>query len=198
MIKNNILIIFLLSFPILLFSQHKEKQNILKTDTTTWGKEIFNFPISFAREIPYQGFEEAQFPKNWAKKDSSEYWSYVFAWSIDEDKELTGSTLEFDLQTYFDGLMDMNRNGGKEVGILNSTALLVKKNNSNSSYIGKVKTFDRFFTKKPFILNVLVDQFYCEQKKKLIVVFWFSPKEFNREIWATLKEITLLPNACDI
>jgi hypothetical protein len=47
-----------------LFEEEKSNFNLLETDST-WNQEIFHFPISFAPEIKFEGFEDARFP-HWA------------------------------------------------------------------------------------------------------------------------------------
>lgn len=174
----------------------KDILNLLETDAT-WKKEIFNFPISFAKEINYQGFEEAQFPEGWRKKDSPDFWSYVFAWNVNGNIELKENELETNLQIYFDGLMKVV-NKDKEIVIPNTIAQFRKKGDSNniSSYIGKVEIFDAFVTKEPMTLNVLVEKYYCELKKKSIILFRFSPKDFESDVWLKLKRVKLRDDFC--
>jgi len=174
----------------------KDILNLLETDTT-WKKEIFNFPISFAKEINYEGFEEAQFPEGWRKKDSPDFWSYVFAWNINGNVELNENELEINLQIYFDGLMKVV-NKDKEIVIPKTIAQFRKKVDSNniSSYIGKVEIFDAFVTKEPMTLNVLVEKYYCELKKKSIILFRFSPKDFESDVWLKLKRVKLRDDFC--
>jgi len=195
---NRILVILLLCSPFLLLSQELEDLNLLITDST-WKKEVFTFPLSFAKGIPYKGVEEAQFPEGWRKKESDEHWSYVFVWKIDLDAELSAKELEVDLQTYFDGIMNMKANGGEEAGILNTTVLLVEKEpaKANPRYVGKVKTFDAFFAKQAFVLNVQIDMHYCNEEKKSIIIFRFSPKDFKDDVWLKLNQVILHPNSCD-
>ena len=65
--KNNILIYLLLLTPLSLFGQEDQSPSLLETDTT-WSKEIFHLPINFAKDINYEGIEDARFPKGWSKK----------------------------------------------------------------------------------------------------------------------------------
>lgn len=182
--RNNILIITFILETLLLFGQDKSNFNLLETDTT-WNQEIFHFPISFAPEIKYEGFEDARFPKFWAYKDSIDFWSYVFVWCINEPKELTSNNLENDIEMYFNGLMNYQY----------STALFFKKD--FSKYIGKLKTFDALITKKSISLNVTVDFSYCEYNKKTFITFKFSPQEFGEKIWDKLEKVKLRNDYCE-
>ena len=72
---------------------------------------------------------------------------------------------------------------------------LLKEGDKNgiAKYSGAVKTTDAFFTKEPMTLNVRIESKYCEEKKKSILLFRFSPKEFGHQVWQKLGEVKLLP-----
>ncbi|MFK8008233.1 MAG: serine hydrolase [Saprospiraceae bacterium] len=179
MIKN-ISTIFLLFFcSTFLFAQVQEHLFFLETDTT-WRKEQFIFPIQHARDIDYQGVEDARFPVGWEEQDSPNFWSYVFAWDIENDGAITAPELEVDLQKYFKGLMR-----GKETSVKISQKT---SSDNRTQFTGAVKTVDNFFTKKTMTLHVKADQIYCKEKKKNIILFKFSPKEFSHQVWKTLEE----------
>ena len=177
--KNISTIILLFFCSTFLLGQEQDHLLFLEADTT-WRKELFVFPIQHARDIDYKGAEDARFPRGWEDQKSPEFWSYVFAWNIEHDGEITATELEVDLQKYFSGLMR-----GKETSVQIS-----KKGTTGNSiqYTGAVKTIDNFFTKKPMTLNVIADQIYCKEKKKCIILFKFSPKEFGHEVWKKLEE----------
>lgn len=187
--KNNIFVIVLLLLSLKLFGQEKSEFNLLETDST-WNQEVFHFPIPFAPEIKLEGFEDARFPKYWAKKDSADFWSYVFVWSINNSVEITSNFLESNIEKYFNGLMNYQ----------NSAALFVKKNSSskNNKYVGKVKTFDALVTKTNMTLNVTAEHFYCKQSKKTYIFFKFSPQEFGVTIWDKLENVKFRADFCDM
>jgi hypothetical protein len=198
LMKNNIIIILLFLNSNVIFGQEQESLNLLETDST-WTKEIIKFPLGFAKEIKFEGFEDLRFPSGWSKQESPNFWSYVWAWSIKDIEGLTEHELENNIQLYFDGLMGINFRKNTEDEIQNTNAIFIKKatSNGNYQYIGKVKTFDMRYTKKPMTLNVLVEQHYCEQKKRSIILFRFSPKSFDTAVWNTLQEVKLRENICD-
>ena len=113
--KNALIIIALLLHTIVTFGQEKEDLNLLVTDST-WIKEIIKFPIGFAQEIKFEGFEDLRFPPGWSKQDSPNFWSYVWAWSINGIEGLTENEMEKNIQFYFDGLLGLsfNRNNKEE------------------------------------------------------------------------------------
>jgi len=194
--KYVLLFMALLSCSIFSIAQKPEDPGVLDTDSS-WKKEIFHFPLNFAKEINYTGIEDARFPTGWGNKDSVAFWSYAFAWHINLGATLTERELESNLQIYFDGLMRAV-NSDKEAILESTIALFIKKGPASDTprFVGKIRVFDAFFTKKPMILNVLVDRYFCKQEKNHILLFRFSPREFESEIWKKLKEVKLRANSC--
>ena len=201
MIRNIILTLALLLNSMLCFGQEQEAEKLterlLEADST-WGKELFQFPISFAQEINFQGVEVALFPKGWSNEESPEFWSYAFIWEIDADRQITKTILESSLQLYFDGLLGIDIWRKTDASIQKTKALLVEKeaNKRNSRFIGQLEIFESRYTKKQMTLHVTIEQHYCETNQKAIILFKFSPKEFDHNIWLKLAEVTLRKDLC--
>jgi hypothetical protein len=195
--KNIMLITVILLSPKLILSQELEMKGLTLANDN-WGQEFFQFPLSFAPEIEFTGMEEARFPKGWANTESPEFWSYAFAWEIDAEAQLTKSALEHSLQLYFDGLLSINTWQKNDSTVQRTNALFVEKTatKSNSHYTGKIKIFESRYTKKPMTLNVTIEQHYCETNQKVVILFNFSPKEFEHDTWVKLAEVTLRKDLC--
>ena len=195
--KKYILFVFMLLLSIKINSQEKEHLSVFETDST-WMKEIIEFPIGFAQDIKYEGFEDLRFPQGWSKQDSPNFWSYVWAWSINGIDEPTESELETNVQFYFDGLLGLDFYKIDEKPVPKTNAVFVKKEISkdNIQFIGNVKTFDTRYRKQPMTLNVLVEIYYCNQTEKTIMVFRYSPKPFENDVWNTLKSVKLIDDVC--
>ncbi len=179
-----------------LFGQEAEPDNILKTDTM-WGSEFFTFPISFAPEIEFIGYEEAVFPRGWSSVESPEFWSYVFAWSIEMDAVQSAKELEGNLKIYFDGLTQgVNKQKDFVVPPTQVKLKKMKGSNSEGSFAGSLVIHDSFTTEAPLTLNVEIDQYQCESTKKSVLIFRFSPREFDHEFWEKLREIGLDGDVC--
>lgn len=183
--KKCSILFYLIAFSVNLCAQ--AELDLLATDST-WKKEEFLFPLSFAPEIPFEGIEEARFPKKWADTTNAECWSYVFAWDIKRPSVLTERELEDNLQLYFDGLM----------GWQHTNALLLKTLDlgETSNYSGKIKTFDAFFSKRTMTLNVSISVRHCNLRERSVVVFRLSPQIFEHEIWQKLNAVTLRAPDC--
>ena len=178
------------------FGQKTENATLIKLDST-WGKEAFEFPINFAQSINYKGIAEVRFPpKGWIEPEHPFFWSYTYVWSINYDEKITAKQLEKDLVTYFDGLNEVRKNNN-----LNQKASAkitkVKQKNSVLFFEGKIDTYDHFATNNRIILNVKIESHFCDETKKTVIFFKFSPKEFSHKVWETLHKIELNNGVCE-
>ncbi|MEQ9229851.1 MAG: hypothetical protein RIF46_04155 [Cyclobacteriaceae bacterium] len=145
-----------------------------------WLKESFDFPLSFAPSIAFSGFEELRFDKNWNDSTSQAFWSYMFVWYLDEDPKMTLDKLEVSLKAYYDGLMRVEYSTSEFRQL------------EDGSFVGNVETFDNFFTKKDFTLNVKVRPSYCANSGKYACLFYISSSTFGKEIWSQLEGIAMV------
>jgi CubicO group peptidase (beta-lactamase class C family) len=173
-----------------------KRVSLLKTEVT-WGKEVFSFPLRFAKEIKYEGFEEAHFPRGWATETSSEFWSYAFVWHVEFIEELSAKELESNLQIYFDGLM-ISVNKEKDKTLPKASANLRKMIDVDAAirFEGTIEVYDSFVTRERLLLNVKIEKKDCNGGKSL-VLFKFSPKNFESDIWMALEEVKIMGDACD-
>ncbi|WP_339695955.1 hypothetical protein [uncultured Roseivirga sp.] len=199
--RNMLLGLILFLNSLLSFGQEQEAQKLaerlLEADST-WSKELFQFPISFARGINFQGVEVALFPKGWSNEQSPEFWSYAFVWEVNANQQVTKPVLEGSLQLYFDGLLGIETWKKSDESIQNTKVLLMEKetNKSTSRYTGHLDIFESRYTQKPMTLKVTIEQRYCEQIKKAVILFKFSPKDFDHNTWEKLADIGLLKSIC--
>jgi hypothetical protein len=195
--RKKIIILFVGLFQVFItIGQERIEENLIKLDST-WGKEMFPFPIRFAKNINYTGIAEVRFPpKGWRTPEDVFFWSYTYAWSINLDEKITARTLASDLEKYFDGLNDVRENNNTEQKAT-ATITKIKRKKSVTFFEGKVATYDHFATNKRFVLKVKIESYYCEKQKKTVILFKFSPKAFHHEVWKTLNKIVLADNFCD-
>lgn len=196
MIKSIILLAILTIRSFGAFGQ-ESTIDLIATDST-WGKEHFIFPLRFAHKIDFKGVEEAVFPAGWANVESPEFWSYAFAWQIDTTAALTEEAMEVNLKYYFDGLLGLEHDRKVELSVKNSTALIVQTDDASgmTNYAGKIRTYDTRFTQKPMTLHVIADQYFCPVEQRTIILFRFSPKGFDGEIWSKLRVLKLHKHLC--
>ena len=189
--KNTLIIFALFLYSITTVAQEEKSLNILDADST-WIKEIIEFPIGFAQDIKYEGFEDLRFPPGWSKEDGPNFWSYVWAWSINNIEEVTIDELERNIQYYFDGLLGLDFYKIDDKPLRKTNAVFIKKDNSH--YIGKVKTHDTRYTKKPMTLYVQVESHYNKEESNTVLLFRFSPKKFQDDVWSLLKTVKVSAN----
>ncbi len=157
----------------------KEKNLLLASDD--WRSEIIEFPLDFAPSLNYSGTEYVRFAPGWGNKNASDYFSYVFLWNISQNPELSAKKLEIELEKYFDGLMNNDK--------FKSKAFFEKIN--ESTYVGKVLTFDGFTTQEQVTLNIIVDYSYCNIQNMHHVLFSISPQNPDHQIWKKIKNISI-------
>ena len=173
-------------------AQNTEEIGVFQADTT-WSKEIIKFPIGFAKEIPYTGYENLRFHPEWPKKAANGFWTYIFAWQVAGIQKLTEESLTLYMQSYYDGLV-----GGGMSNIPKSEISFKKDTNLNakSDFSGTIKLFDRFHTQKVISLNVLVKSFYCNEQNTSTIIFKISPKPLNHAVWNDFNKVTLKTSIC--
>ncbi|MBW1298336.1 hypothetical protein [Aquimarina litoralis] len=164
----------------------------------TWGEEVLEFPLIFARSLPYKGEEHVRFTEGWGNVSDDEYFSYVFVWVLENDPMLTRSKIESDMNIYFTGLMKtalLTKFRFFKKLPKTETSFVIPKD-SNSHFEGTIAVYDAFFKEEKIILYTKVISSYCNFLKKHIVHFRLSPKRFNESIWTDLQAVKIKYN-CD-
>ncbi|WP_298901699.1 hypothetical protein [uncultured Psychroserpens sp.] len=196
--KRILFVIILLLYSFTGFAQEEQEKGAFTSDTT-WLKEIIKFPISFAPEIKYEGYEDLRFAKKWRDKDHPDFWCYTFVWHIEGIQKFTTQGLEKDLGFYYDGLMKAV-NKKKEFTVPQTTVLMVNTKGAGydtSDFVGKIHVYDSFNTEKMITLNVLAKVINCEKNNTSNIVFRLSPRDFGQDIWERFKAIELRKEICD-
>jgi len=190
--KKSLLIITLL-FTTFTFGQ-KNEFNLIKLDST-WGQEVLRFP---ARNMDYIGVGEVRFPpKGWIKPEHKNFWSYTYAWSINVNRQIAEKELALDLVKYFNSLNKVDMDDRKNKQYTSASVSKIERKNSITFFTGKVKIFDRFATNKQITLNVKIESHYCIYQKRTVILFKFSPKEFENKTWEMLEKVKLHLDVCD-
>lgn len=175
----------------------EEHLGVFESDTT-WLKEIITFPIGFAPEIKYDGYEDLRFAKKWRDSTHEDFWSYTFAWHITSFEEPNENILETEIKYYYDGIMKAV-NKKKDFKVPETTVLFIKTNSEDKvvDYIGKIYVYDSFNTERMITLNIRVKVNHCNPKKSTTIVFRISPQDFSHSIWNRFNDVKLKPDYCD-
>ncbi|KAA3615000.1 MAG: hypothetical protein D8M58_11145 [Calditrichaeota bacterium] len=188
--RKHLLLLFLFSCSITTgFCQ--EHETVL-TLPENWKSEIIPFPLGFAQDIDLEGFEDLRFAPNWSDSTSENFWTYMFVWYIEKESAMTENKLTAYFNSYYDGLMGVNfknREGVINPNNLDKTICLFIK--TNEGFTGKMRVYDKFFSKDYITLNAKVRESFCPKTNKQIILFEISPKEFGHEVWNIFEDVQL-------
>jgi hypothetical protein len=164
-----------------------------KLDTLKgWDVERFLIPISFAPSIPYKGIEDIRFTPGWAKKTTTEYWSYAFLWYLDGAVALDAKTIENNLRAYYTGLIKVNSDSAKIADklfpVTSSIKLRTTEKEDLKTFEGTVHMLD-YMSKQPITLNVAVHIRSCAGKDKTFVFHEISPMPYSDDVWKSLHQL---------
>ena len=191
MLKKSIsFIILFLTFSVISFSQ--EEETVLSAPEN-WQSEIIPFPLSFAQEIDLVGFEDLRFAPKWSDSTNQNFWTYMFVWYVEKSSPMTETKLTEYFNLYYDGLMGIDNNNSADTtnsNQLDKTLCLFVK--TGEGFTGKMRVYDRFFTRDYIILNIKVTESFCPETNKQIILCDISPKAFDHELWEIFDDVKLI------
>jgi hypothetical protein len=163
-----------------------------------WKSEIIPFPINFAPDIDYVGFEDLRFCPGWSDSTKQDFWSYTFVWYIEKAAVSTEASLTEAFNLYYDGLMGVDRQVESDsIGTnkLDKTLCLFVK--TAEGFSGKMRVYDNFFSKDYMTLNIKVRESFCPKMNKQIIFCDISPNAFDHEVWGMFENVELKKGACE-
>ncbi|BAO77311.1 hypothetical protein [Winogradskyella sp. PG-2] len=194
---KHIIIIITLFYTVVLFGQEHEELYMLNADST-WLKEVIKFPLSFAQDINYEGYEDLRFAKNWSKPEGTEFFTYAFVWNINLKDMPTIEMIETNMKLYYDGLMEaVNKERGFVVPKTQVEFKKLENKSESPGFRGKMKVHDSFFTREIIDLYVTIETSYCSEQDKYLMFFRISSLDFKNEIWNELNTISLASDICN-
>ena len=174
------------------FDGHKWEAPYVLDTIKGWGIERFLIPISFAPSIPYKGVEDIRFTPGWAKKTTTDYWSYAFLWYLDGTPSFDAKTIENNLKTYYTGLIKVNSDSSKIAGksfpVTSSIRSRTAENEDLKTFGGSVYMLD-YMSLQPVTLNVVIHIRTCAGKDKTFVFHEISPMPYTDEVWKRLDQL---------
>lgn len=185
-----------LSFVLAVIASEPQPQSELLPPTPAdWRFERIDFPLSFAPELKYEGFEELRFAPGMFKADSETYFTYIFAMKINNDIALDAAALGSLLETYFRGLCrTVARDKKFDIDVLKISAQVradqpeQPEEQRARSYHATIESFDPFVTGKPLKLNlemIVIDASRTEHR----IFAAISPKPSDAPIWKLLRAL---------
>lgn len=182
-------ILFLVSY---VYSFGQEHKSVLSAPDN-WQNEIIPFPLGFAQEIDLVGFEDLRFAPSWSDSTNQNFWTYCFVWYVETGPAMTETILTEYFNLYYDGLMgvdDNNKADTAKANQLDKTICLFVK--TEEGFVGKMRVYDRFFTKDYVMLNIKVKESFCPETNKQIVFCDISPKSFDHKVWEIFDDVKLI------
>ncbi len=149
-----------------------------------WRREVIHFPLDFAPAIAHRGIEEIRFAPQFFDAKAPTYWSYVFAWALDDDAPLDRAGIERNLVAYFRGLDEAV--GGAKHQTFAATRYQARLE-GDGPWHGTVDAYDPFTTGAPLTLHVRVEPQRCVAPKQLLAVT-ASPRPEDDPVWRELEE----------
>ena len=148
-----------------------------------WKKETIPFPLDFAPDLPHRGAEEIRFAPHFFDPAAPTYFSYSFAWVIDDPAPPPADQLSAEFRRYFAGLMG---EVGKEKGAAYPASAFDARVDSDRAghYGGVIHAVDAFGDGRPLVLHLDAQSSTCRKKTVLLVTL--SPKDPDDAVFAAL------------
>jgi len=153
-----------------------------------WKHETIPFPLEFAPGLPFRGTEELRFAPGFFQPDSSTFWSYAFAWSLENPPTFDAPTLSPVLREYFSGLALAV---GKDKYPMDPERFAVELapgiEGGQKVLAGHVRTYDPFTTGQPIELNLEARLRDGPQGGPPVLTFLLSTRPFDDAVWDELR-----------
>lgn len=157
---------------------------LLPETPPNWLFERLEFPLSFAPELEFEGFEELAFAPGMFDPESDSYFSYALAILLHEELEVDAAFVESFLVAYYRGLCQAVAEGRFE---LDREAVAVRVEGDRRRFSATVDMFDAFVTGEPLTLRF---ELSVRQRARGTELFGLaSPKPEGAGIWGELRAL---------
>ena len=159
-----------------------------------WQSETILFPIDFAPDLTYKGFEELRFAPGWGNPASGEKWAYTFLWWLDGTYRFDEKILKQDLEKYFSGLTRQRVAADKlDLALYTPTKALVQKikplPGDKETYTASAEIFDAQVSRKPGKLFFKIHIKDCPGKNTTLVLLEAAANPYSQAVWQQLDKI---------
>ncbi len=171
-------LVFLLFFFILAINS-QEKASILKYPKD-WRLESKTFPLDFASDIKWKGFEELRFSPGMFHRDSPNYFTYYFGIQLEDKKGITKEEIADFLNKNYRGLckaVNSKRKFSIDYEKIKSVVKRIKRN----LFEGEVVFYDSFTNGKEVILKMIITT-KKKSKNKLLLLVSVTPEKNKSEL----------------
>ncbi len=167
------------------------KSELLPETPPNWRFERIDFPLSFAPELKYDGFEELRFAPGMFNAKSDTYFTYIFAMKITSEVSLGAKQLKSLLETYFRGLCQTVAEGTEFDIDASKIKATVQEDHyeaqSSRHFTVTLDSYDPFVTGKPLKLRLemLVIEKGANDHRIFAAV---TPKPTDSPVWKLLRK----------
>jgi len=190
---KSLLASFILLVTFLNSTKGQESKPQLLKEPTTWQFERFALPPSFAPSILYKGAEELRFAPGMFKKDSLDYFTYVFVAQIDNLIAISQTDIKNYLLNYYKGLCSATAKDRKlSIDTAQIDAVVTTKKDAPAKetvYDATVNLFGVFADGAPVKLNMEINVINNAVARKSYLLFIASPLDKKEPLWSDLYAI---------
>jgi hypothetical protein len=166
------------------FSQTETEKILLHPED--WSYEKIDFPLSFAPEINYKGFEELRFSPGMFKNTSEQHFTYIILMNIHEKVKFSETDVNTLIYNYFNGLC-MSYSEKNHLSIdstkIVTDILKIEKN----TFRGTAQLFDVFNKAELISVNINLEVIYNKGKTQIYICV--SKQNFESGIWQEMFDV---------
>lgn len=165
-----------------------QQGSLLPPTPEGWRHERLEFPLSFAPELEFSGFEDLSFAPGMFVLDSDSYFSYALALRLDGDVEVDERMLAHFLETYYRGLC---RTVAEERKVaLDASTIHARVRREGALFRASVETFDPFVaSENSEPLELELELFSHSAPRATELLGLVSPLPQDAPIWDELHAI---------
>ncbi len=168
------------------------KPELLPDVPDGWRFERLDFPLEFAPDLGFTGFEELQFGPGMFEVGSDTYWTYIFAMKItNTDVTLDAARLKSMLEAYYRGLCRAVAKDKKmAIDEAQITAQITPSDPARPGrYHATMQSYDAFVTGQPLALDMdIVIVRVGDHDLRLFATV--SPAPRTADVWKSLAKMT--------
>jgi len=147
-----------------------------------WRKETMTFPLAFAPSLAYRGHEALRFAQSFFDPNADTYFTYTFAFILDDAPPFAPERFAADLRVYFQGLMSSV--GKKPSPPEHHTVTLT---GDATAFRGAAETVDAFGDGRRVELSIVGESQLCGGRR--IILASLSPRPPSDPIWSALESV---------
>ena len=187
MIVSRLGLLFLIAY-----GEPTTRSELLPETPPDWRYERIDFPLPFAPELKYDGFEELGFAPGMFNAKSDTYFTYVFAMKITNDVSIDVKLLKSLLETYFRGLCRTVAEGTDfDIDVAKISATLREDHYEaprTRHFTVMLDSYDPFVTGKK--LKLRLEMLVVERNRNDHRIFAaVSPKHTGSPVWKLLRKL---------